>query len=77
MVAGHEGIPQSRALWRGERSMLRPYKGESEHGLRLSIVLASADVFVFSVTSVIFSRGSLLGLCLFLSLLAVNSQERV
>jgi len=36
MVAGHEGTPQSRALRRGWRSMLRPYKGEREHRLRLS-----------------------------------------
>jgi len=36
MVAGHEGMAQSRALRRGGRSMLRPYKGESEHRLRLS-----------------------------------------
>jgi len=36
MVAGHEGTAQSRALRRGGRSMLRPYKGESEHRLRLS-----------------------------------------
>ncbi len=36
MGAGHEGTAHSRALRRGGRSMLRPYKGESEHRLRLS-----------------------------------------